>query len=103
MVEQIFILLYNLSVLGVIFIIASIAVLVMDLFRVMRAERAEEITDSNRAERAAEEKQIGEKVKRDMLIERMSAEFAERQSPKKKPIRKMCGIFSDEAAQKLLK
>ena len=75
-----------------------LAIFVVSLYR-EKNERAEALHAQRREEYAAQVAAAGERIKREMLIDKITKEREE----KPVPLRKACGVFSDDAAQELLK
>ena len=75
-----------------------LAIFLVMLHRDKKA-RAKALHAQRKAEYAAEVAAVGERIKREMLLNEITKEC----DNKKAPLRKACGVFSDDAAQELLK
>lgn len=74
------------------------------LYKDWKRQQLQELRDKREAARAAEMEEISLRISAEMLRERtMRSLNAEPLCKPRKPIRKATGLFSDEAAQALLK
>ena len=97
--ENLFILAYHIVVFGSLFCMGAAIEKLIDVFKKRREKKAAEILLKRKAANAAELRRIGDNIRRTDMVNRFAAECTKADTP----IRKACGLFSNEDAQAILK